>query len=155
MIKCRWDFCWLLYWTGWATDYFKDLSLQVFKFPQSLTAWAWVCMNNTWHRDVSNTDVTSCEHDTRFHQYDLQSMFENAALQFCFRPSHLRSSHCADFVLLAPLLLLWSTSKHLSLCSPSSSDTLLLSLIYPPPHLLAPNPCSATLSASPPYCTAV
>lgn len=139
MIKCRWAFCWLLYWTGWATDYFKDLSLQVFKFPQSLTAWAWVCMNNTWHRDVSNTDVTSCEHDTRFYQYDLQSMFENAALQFCFRPSHLRSSRppphtvlTLSFLLL--LLLLWSTSKHLSLCSPSSSDTLLLSLIYPPPH---------------------
>lgn len=35
---------------------------------------------------------------------------------------------------LSFLLLLWSTSKHFSLCSPSSSDTRLLSLIYPPPH---------------------
>lgn len=89
-----------------------------------------------WHRDVSNTDGTSCEHDTRFHQYDLQSMFENAALQFCFQPSHLRSSRPPPHIVLTLsfLLLLWSTSKHLSLCSPSSSDTRLLSLIYPPPH---------------------
>lgn len=140
MIKCRWDFCWLLYWTGWATDYFKDLSLQVFKFPQSLTAWAWVCMNNTWHRDVSNTDVTSCEHDTRFHQYDLQSMFENAALQFCFRPSHLRSSRPPPHTVLTLSFLLLSSSSG---PHPNTSHSV--------PHLLLTRYCFLSFIPLPTY----